>query len=100
MRVKFTDRFDFVIHRSKTGTPLQTAAYSPSDEPITVKREHGEAAVEAGVAVEITDGAVSATVNVRDDSDRAAKPKGGAVKSGVAYGDGEKGEETFAPPKK
>lgn len=75
MRVKFHDKFDFVIHRSKSGTPLQTAAYSPSDEPITVKREHGEAAVEAGVAVEITDGAVSATVNVRDDSDRAAKPK-------------------------
>jgi len=75
MRIKFNDKFDYVIHRSKSGTPLQTAAYSASDEPITVKREHGEAAVAAGVATEIADGAVSATVNVRDDSDRAAKPK-------------------------
>ena len=75
MRVKFTAPFNYVIHRSKSGTPLQTAAYSASDEPITVKRDHGEAAVAAGVAVEVTDGAVSATVNVQDDSDRAAKPK-------------------------
>ena len=99
MRVRFLSPFDYVTLRTKQGTPRATVAYQPG-EPITVKREHGEAAVEAGVAVEITDGAVSATVNVRDDSDRAAKPKGGAVKSGVAYGDGEKGEETFAPPKK
>ena len=87
MRVKFTDRFDFVIHRSKTGTPLQTAAYKASDEPVTVKREHGEAAVAAGVAVEVDE------VAVRD-----GKPRGGAVKA--VYGDGEKGGETFVPAAK
>jgi hypothetical protein len=93
MRVKFTDNFDYVIHRSKSGTPLQTAAYKASDDPITVKRDHGEAAVLAGAAVEVMDGAVSASVDVREASDRAAKPKGGPVKSGVVYVTGEKGGE-------
>ena len=53
MRVKFTAPFDYVTLRTKSGTPRATIAYGASDEPQTVKREHGEAAVEAGKATEV-----------------------------------------------
>jgi len=52
MRVKFTAPFDYVTLRTRSGTPRATVAYQPG-EPITVKREHGEAAVAAGKAVEV-----------------------------------------------
>jgi len=57
MRVKFTSPFDYVTLRTKSGTPRATVAYQPG-EPITVKREHGEAAVKAGKAVEVDEVAV------------------------------------------
>ena len=53
MRVKFTAPFDYVTLRTKSGTPRATIAYGASDEPQTVKREHGEAAVKAGKAIEV-----------------------------------------------
>ena len=53
MRVKFNSAFDHVTLRSKSGTPRATVAYQQGDEPITVPREHGDAAVAAGAAVEI-----------------------------------------------
>ena len=52
MRVRFLDRFDFVTLRSANGTPRATVAYRVGEEPITVPRAHGEAAVSAGKAVE------------------------------------------------
>ena len=58
MRVRFTDRFDYVTLRSANGTPRATVAYQPTDEPITVPRAHGEDAVAAGKAVEVDDPAV------------------------------------------
>lgn len=59
MRVKFTSPFDYVTLRTKQGTPRATVAYKASDEPQTVKREHGEAAVKAGKAVEVDEPAKS-----------------------------------------
>ena len=53
MRVKFLDRFDYVTLRSANGTPRATVAYTPTDEPMTVPRAHGDAAVAAGKAVEV-----------------------------------------------
>ena len=73
MRVRFTDRFDFVIHCSKTGTPLQTASYSPTDEAITVPRTHGEAAVKAGKAIEMPDDVAVRTEIVHQVKTRAKK---------------------------
>lgn len=58
MRVKFTSAFDYVTLRTKSGTPRATVAYGVSDEPQTVKREHGEAAIAAGKAVEVDEPAV------------------------------------------
>lgn len=58
MRVRFTDCFDYVTLRSANGTPRATVAYRVGDEPITVPRAHGEAAVAAGKAVEIDEPAV------------------------------------------
>lgn len=55
MRVRFLSPFNYVIHRNKSGTPLQTASYSPTDETITVPRAHGEAAVSEGKAVEVAE---------------------------------------------
>lgn len=73
MRVRFLSPFNYVIHRNKSGTPLQTASYSASDEPITVKRDHGEAAVLAGKAVEVDE---PATVDdAREKIVRAMKSK-------------------------
>jgi hypothetical protein len=59
MRVRFTQPFDFVTLRSKTGTPRATVAYKPSDEPLTVPAAHGEAAVAAGVAEIVSEPAKS-----------------------------------------
>lgn len=58
MRVVFTDKFDFVTLRAKNGRPRAMVSYSPDKEPQTVKREHGEAAVEAGAAKEVKEPAV------------------------------------------
>lgn len=55
MRVRFLDRFDYATLRSANGTPRATVAYRQGDEPITVPRAHGEAAVAAGKAVECPD---------------------------------------------
>lgn len=53
MRVIFTDRFDFVTLRAKNGKPRAMVAYKPGADAVTVKREHGEAAVADGVATEV-----------------------------------------------
>jgi hypothetical protein len=59
MRVRFLKPFDFVTLRSKTGTPRATLAYKPGDEPQTVPKEHGEAAVKGGYAEEVSEPAKS-----------------------------------------
>lgn len=75
MRVKFTAPFDYVTLRTKSGTPRATVAYGVSDEPQTVKREHGEAAVKAGKAVEVDEPAVRG-----NDGPEAFKlPKGSKI---------------------
>jgi hypothetical protein len=53
MRVRFLERFSYVTHRSVNGTPRASVAYPASREPVTVPRDHGEAAVKAGAAVEV-----------------------------------------------
>lgn len=73
MRVKFTAPFDYVTLRTRSGTPRATIAYGASDEPQTVKREHGEAAVLAGKAVEVDEPAV------RADDEKPGRAKGGLV---------------------
>lgn len=73
MRVKFTSPFDYVTLRTKSGTPRATISYKPGDEPITVKREHGEAAVLAGKAVEVQEPAVRD--EARADIVRAVKSR-------------------------
>lgn len=73
MRVRLLDRFDFVTLRSKTGTPRATVAYAPTDEPITVPRAHGEAAVAKGVAVETPDEPAVREEIVRQVRSRAKK---------------------------
>lgn len=55
MRVIFTDNFDYVTTRAKNGTPMASVAYKAGPEPQTVKKEHGEAAIEAGKAKEVKD---------------------------------------------
>lgn len=72
MRVRFLDRFDFVTLRSANGTPRATVAYRVGDEPITVPRAHGEAAVASGKAVEIAEPAVREAI-VRAVKTRAGK---------------------------
>lgn len=81
MRVIFTDRFDFVTLRAKNGKPRAMVAYQPGAEPLTVKREHGEAAVAAGVATEV--------------KEPHKRVDGGAVKA--KYDKRETGAETVAP---
>lgn len=68
MRVKFTAPFDYVTLRSANGTARATVAYAVAGEPVTVKREHGEAAIAAGKAVEVDEPAVREKVvrQVRD----------------------------------
>ncbi len=73
MRVRFLDRFDVVVLRSANGTPRATVAYRPGDEPQTVKREHGEAAVAAGKAIEVPDEIAVRTEIVRQVKARAKK---------------------------
>lgn len=53
MRVIIQKPFDYVMKRNSSGSPLATVAYKPSAEPLTVKREHGEAMVKAGAATEV-----------------------------------------------
>lgn len=53
MRVIIKKPFDYVTKRNTSGSPLATVAYKPNAEPLTVKREHGEAMVKAGAATEV-----------------------------------------------
>lgn len=53
MRVIIKKPFDYVTKRNSSGSPLATVAYKPNAEPLTVKREHGEAMVRAGAATEV-----------------------------------------------
>lgn len=53
MRVIFHEPFDFVTLRAKNGRPRAMMAYKPGPDALTVKREHGEAAVAAGKAKEV-----------------------------------------------
>ena len=53
MRVIIKKPFDYVTKRNSSGSPLATVAYKPNAEPLTVKREHGEAMVKAGAATEV-----------------------------------------------
>lgn len=53
MRVIIKKPFDYVMKRNSSGSPLATVAYKPNLEPLTVKREHGEAMVRAGAATEV-----------------------------------------------
>lgn len=55
MRVTITKPHDIVTARNAAGTPTACVAYTPTNEPITVKREHGEELVAAGAAVEIAE---------------------------------------------
>lgn len=71
MRVRFLDRFDYVTLRSANGTARATVAYRAGDEPITVPRAHGEAAVAAGKAVDVDEPAVR--------SDDSAEIIGGVI---------------------
>lgn len=57
MRVTITKPHDIIVLRSKAGTPMSTVAYTPTSEPITVRREHGEELVRVGAAVEIAEAA-------------------------------------------
>ena len=68
MRVIFGADFDCVTLRTASGKPRITIAYKASTEPVTVKREHGEAAIKAGVATEVKEPAkrASAVVNLVD----------------------------------
>lgn len=53
MRVIIKKPFDYVTKRNTSGSPLATVAYKPNPDPLTVKREHGEAMVRAGAATEV-----------------------------------------------
>ena len=53
MRVIFHEPFDFVTLRAKNGKVRSMMAYKPGPDALTVKREHGEAAVAAGKAKEV-----------------------------------------------
>ena len=53
MRVIIHKKHDIVVARSPAGSPLATVAYKLNAEPLTVKREHGEALVAAGAATEV-----------------------------------------------
>lgn len=57
MRVIIEKPFDYVTKRNSSGSPLATVAYRPNAEPLTVKREHGEAMVMAGAATEVKESA-------------------------------------------
>lgn len=78
MRVLFSKPYDHVTLRSRSGTPRATVAYQPGE--VTVPREHGDAAVAGGYAVEVD-----------------APPRGGRVTGAVD--NGEKGPEVFIPAK-
>lgn len=79
MRVIFHEPFDFVTLRAKNGRPRAMVAYQPGPDALTVKREHGEAAVAAGKAKEVKE-----TVK-RDAMEKVAKQvaERGAVAHGV-----------------
>lgn len=53
MRVIFSEAFDFVTLRAKNGKVRAMVAYQPGPDTLTVKREHGEAAVAVGKAKEV-----------------------------------------------
>lgn len=69
MRVTITKPYDIVIKRNASGAPLSTVAYQPTNEPITVKRDHGEELVAAGAAVEVVERARRKPEEARDGSD-------------------------------
>lgn len=68
MRVIFSDDFDYVTLRTANGKPRAMVAYKASPEPVTVKNDHGEAAIKAGAATEVKEPAkrASAVVNMVD----------------------------------
>lgn len=66
MRVIIEKPYDVVTKRNAAGTPLASVAYNPTEEPITVKREHGLELVRAGAAKE-----------VREPAKRPAEPDNG-----------------------
>lgn len=53
MRIKVTKPYDLHINTNEKGRPLATVAFTPSDEPVTVKREWGEALIAAKAGVEV-----------------------------------------------
>ena len=53
MRIKVTKPYDLHINVNDKGRPLATVSFSPSDDPITVKREWGDVVVKSGAAVEV-----------------------------------------------
>lgn len=57
MRIKVTKPYDLHINVNDKGRPLATVAFTPSDEPITVKREWGEALIAAKAGVEVKESA-------------------------------------------
>lgn len=67
MRVTITKPHDIIVLRSKAGTPMSTVAYTPTTEPVTVKREHGEEMVSAGAAVEVKEPAKRKPVENGDE---------------------------------
>lgn len=53
MRVKILKDYDLVIKRGAKDRPLAVAAFKKSDEPLTTKREWGEALIKVGAAEEV-----------------------------------------------
>lgn len=53
MRVKIIKDYDLVISSGPNGRPVAVAAFKKSDEPLTTKREWGDALVKAGAAEEV-----------------------------------------------
>lgn len=53
LRVKILKDYDLVIKHGEKDRPLAVAAFKKSDEPLTTKREWGEALVKAGAAEEV-----------------------------------------------
>ena len=77
MRVKILKDYDLVIKRGAKDRPLAVAAFKKSDEPLTTKREWGNALVEAGAAKEVKEPA-----RKPDNDPKAMKAPRAAVDAG------------------
>lgn len=53
MRVIFHTDYDYVTLRAKNGKPRAMVAYKAGPDELTVKRDHGEAAIRDGAATEV-----------------------------------------------